>query len=177
MEETKKTAPQAESTEKAAKAEKSEKTKKTKTAKETEQLRKQLDETKDQLLRTLAEYDNYRKRTQKEKDGMYADGILQGVKTFLPAIDNLERALAAAEDSTLKEGVAMILTQMKEALKTLGVTEFGEVGEPFDPNAHAAVFHIDDENLPENSIAEVLQKGYIYKDGPIVRHATVKVAN
>ena len=160
------------------KQEKEEKNKKNKASKVKEEMQKKLDDLNNTLLHTLAEYDNYRKRTQKEKDGMYADGIMQGVKAFLPVVDNLERALAACEEqSALKDGVVMILNQMNETLKNLGVTEFGKSGEPFDPNCHAAVMHIEDENLPENSIAEVLQKGYIYKDEFVIRHATVKVAN
>ena len=176
MEEEKKTAAP-EKEEKAEKTAKKETAKKTEKSKKEKELQKKIDEVKDQLLRTLAEYDNYRKRTQKEKDGMYADGVLAGVRAFLPAMDNLERALAAEEDSAQTVGVRMILDQMKSALEKLGVTEFGEAGEPFDPNLHAAVMHVDDDALPDNSIAEVLQKGYIYKDGQVVRHATVKVAN
>ncbi len=131
----------------------------------------------EQMLRTLAEYDNYRKRTQKEKDAMYGDGIVATVKAFLPVIDNLERAIAAGEDGPFKEGVSMILHQTNEVLASMGVTLCGEVGDPFDPNFHAAVMHVEDENLPESSIAEVLQKGYVYKDGKVIRHAAVKVAN
>lgn len=159
-------------------ASKPEKAKKTKANKALDEANKKLEEMKDQMLRTLAEYDNYRKRTQKEKDSMYADGIVAGVKAFLPVIDNLERAVAAADESSaLKDGVAMILQQTANVLEGIGVKQFGEAGDPFDPNRHAAVMHIEDENLPENSVAEVLQKGYVYKDEQIVRHAAVKVAN
>ena len=160
------------------KKEKAKKSKTTKQDKELAALKEELATQKDQMLRTLAEYDNYRKRTQKEKDSMYSDGIVYAVKSFLPVIDNLERALAAAgEDSPLKEGVSMIMAQTAEVLKNMGVTQFGEVGEEFDPARHAAVMHVEDENLPESSLAEVLQKGYVYKDEQIVRHAAVKVAN
>ena len=179
MEEEKKTtaAPE-ENAEQAPKKEKAKKPKATKQDKEIEQLKEELAAQKDQMLRTLAEYDNYRKRTQKEKEAMYGDGIVSAVKNFLPVIDNLERALAAAgEDSPLKEGVSMIMMQTQEVLKNMGVTQFGEVGDEFDPARHAAVMHVDDENLPESSLAEVLQKGYVYKDEQIVRHAAVKVAN
>ena len=179
MEEEKKTtAAPAENAEQAPKKEKAKKPKATKQDKEIEQLKEELAAQKDQMLRTLAEYDNYRKRTQKEKEAMYGDGIVSAVKNFLPVIDNLERALAAAgEDSPLKEGVSMIMMQTQEVLKNMGVTQFGEVGDEFDPARHAAVMHVDDENLPESSLAEVLQKGYVYKDEQIVRHAAVKVAN
>ncbi len=159
------------------KKEKPKKPKSTKQDKEIASLKEELAAQKDQMLRTLAEYDNYRKRTQKEKEAMYGDGIVSAIKNFLPVIDNLERALAAGEDSPLKEGVNMIMQQTTEVLANMGVTQFGEVGEEFDPARHAAVMHIDDENLPESSLAEVLQKGYVYKDGQIIRHAAVKVAN
>lgn len=165
-------------TEKTEKPNKTEKTKKSKQNKQVAELESKLGELNDQMLRTLAEYDNYRKRTQKEKESMYADGIVYAVKAFLPLIDNLGRAVTAAEeDSPLKEGVAMIVKQTEDILKNIGITEFGEAGDAFDPNMHAAVMHIEDENLPENSVAEVLQKGYVYKDGQVVRHAAVKVAN
>ncbi len=157
---------------------KTKKPKSTKQDKEIASLKEELAAQKDQMLRTLAEYDNYRKRTQKEKEAMYGDGIVSAIKNFLPVIDNLERALAAAgEDSPLKEGVNMIMQQTTEVLSNMGVTQFGEIGEEFDPARHAAVMHVDDENLPESSLAEVLQKGYVYKDGQIIRHAAVKVAN
>lgn len=159
------------------KKEKPKKAKSTKQDKEIASLKEELAAQKDQMLRTLAEYDNYRKRTQKEKEAMYGDGIVNAIKNFLPVIDNLERALAVGEDSPFKEGVSMIMQQTTEVLKNMGVTQFGEVGEEFDPSRHAAVMHIDDENLPESSLAEVLQKGYVYKDGQIIRHAAVKVAN
>lgn len=157
--------------------EKTAKPKKSKQNKELEAAKEQLAASQDQLMRVLAEYDNYRKRTQKEKEAMYGDGVVAAAKSFLPVIDNLERALAAGEDSPMKEGVAMILNQTTEVLGNIGITAIGEVGEEFDPNRHAAVMHVEDENLPESSIAEVLQKGYVYKDGQIIRHAAVKVAN
>ena len=153
------------------------KPKKTIQNKELEAAKEQLAAQQEQMVRVLAEYDNYRKRTQKEKDAMYGDGIVAAVKSFLPVIDNLERAIAAGEDGSMKEGVVMILTQTAEVLGKIGVSAIGEVGEPFDPALHAAVMHVEDENLPESSIAEVLQKGYVYKDGQIIRHAAVKVAN
>lgn len=154
------------------------KPKKTKQNKALAEAEEKLATLQEQMLRTLAEYDNYRKRTQKEKEAMYADGIVYAVKGILPIIDNLERAIAAVdEDNAMKDGVSMILQQTGEVLKNIGVTQFGEAGEEFDPLRHAAVMHVEDENLPENSIVEVLQKGYVYKDDQIVRHAAVKVAN
>lgn len=177
--EEEKTVTASESTaEQTSKKEKATKPKSTKQDKEIASLKEELEAQKDQMLRTLAEYDNYRKRTQKEKESMYGDGIAYAIKCFLPVIDNLERALAAAgEDSPFKEGVSLIMEQTAEVLKNMGVTQFGEVGDEFDPGRHAAVMHIEDENLPESSLAEVLQKGYVYKDGQIIRHAAVKVAN
>ncbi len=156
---------------------KASKPKRTKQNKEVETLKGELATQQEQMMRVLAEYDNYRKRTQKEKEAMYGDGIVAAVKSFLPVIDNLERAVSAAEDSPMKEGVEMILKQTAEALEKIGVTALGEVGQPFDPALHAAVMHVEDENLPESSLAEILQKGYVYKDGQIIRHAAVKVAN
>ena len=151
---------------------------KKRTNKALEEAKAKAEQLNDTLLRTLAEYDNYRKRTQKEKESMYADGVISAIKAMLPVLDNLERALAASnEESGLGEGVKMIVSQMHEKLGTLGAVQFGEAGEAFDPNRHAAVMHIEDENLPENSVAEVLEKGYIYKDEIVIRHATVKVAN
>ena len=178
MAEEKTVAAPEETAEQTPKKEKTKKSKTTKQDKEIAALKEELAAGKDQMLRTLAEYDNYRKRTQKEKEAMYGDGIVYAVKCFLPVIDNLERALAAAgENSSLKEGVSMIMAQTTDVLKNMGVTQFGEVGDEFDPGRHAAVMHVEDENLPESSLAEVLQKGYVYKDGQIIRHAAVKVAN
>ncbi len=176
-EETKQTTtPETEQTSSQEKAQS--KTKKPRQNKALQQAEEKLATLQEQMLRTLAEYDNYRKRTQKEKEAMYADGIVYAVKNFLPIIDNLERAIAAVdEDNAMKDGVSMILQQTNEMLKNMGVTQFGEAGEEFDPQRHAAVMHIEDENLPENSIVEVLQKGYVYKEEHIVRHAAVKVAN
>jgi molecular chaperone GrpE len=139
---------------------------------------KKYNELNDTYLRMLAEYDNYRKRTQKEKDGMFFDGISKTVQTILPVIDNLERALMAqTTDEDFKSGVEMILKQFITALETLGVKEIDCLGKTFDPNYHNAIMHIDDENYGENEVIEVFQKGYIYKDETIIRHAIVKVAN
>ena len=140
-------------------------------------LQAKLQETKDQLMRTLAEYDNFRKRSQKEKDGLYADGKTDAIAKLLPVADNLERAAAAEGDAeSFKKGVEMTLKQLTDSLAALGVTAFGEPGEPFDPNLHNGVMHEDNEELPENSIAAVFMKGYKLGD-KVIRHATVKVAN
>lgn len=152
---------------------------------EKEEMQKKLDETeealkkqKDQLLRTAAEYDNYRKRTEREKAAIYSDATAAAVLEFLPVADNLERALAQQECSVddLRKGVEMVQTQLKKALEKLGVTEMGAEGEAFDPELHNAVSHIDDESAAENVVAQVYQKGYRIGD-KVVRHATVVVAN
>ena len=140
-------------------------------------LEDKLRETTDQLMRTLAEYDNFRKRSQKEKDALYADGKADVVAKLLPVADNLERAVAAEGDAeSYKKGVEMTLRQLTDSLTALGVTAFGETGEAFDPNIHNGVMHEDNGELPENSIAEVFMKGYKLGD-KVIRHATVKVAN
>lgn len=155
------------------------KPKKPKTNKAVQEAEQKAAEAKEQLLRTLAEYDNYRKRTQREKEGMYADGIISAVKAFLPVIDNLERALSAAqnEEGALKDGVQMVMDQVNACLTGMGVTPVGEKGEEFDPNKHMAVMHVEDAELGENVVKEVLQKGYIYKEEQLIRNATVVVAN
>lgn len=139
-------------------------------------LQEELDATKDTLLRLRAEYDNYRKRTVKEKEGIYSDAYVDVVKEILPIIDNLERAVAAdgsLED--LKKGVEMTMKGCQDAFAKLGIEEIDATGQ-FDPNFHNAVMHVEDENLDKNVIAEVFQKGY-KKDDKIIRHTMVKVAN
>lgn len=138
----------------------------------------QLAKQKDVLLRTAAEYDNYRKRTAREKQSVYQDATADAVKEFLPVADNLERALEQKDCSVedLRKGIEMVQKQMQEALKKLGVTELGKAGDPFDPALHSAVSHVEDEAAGENTVAKVFQKGYQI-DGKIVRHAMVQVAN
>ena len=138
----------------------------------------QLAAQKDLLLRTAAEYDNYRKRTDREKPSLYADTIAEAVAKFLPVYDNLQRALAQPDCSLedLRKGVEMVEKQMGETLEKFGVSAVGETGDPFDPAVHNAVSHVEDENLGENVVAAVLQKGYRLGDR-IIRHAMVQVAN
>ncbi len=132
----------------------------------------------DQYLRLYAEYDNFRKRTAREKDRLVGDGVAKAVGAILPAIDNLERAIAAAEDdSGMKSGVEMTLRQLLDSLKNIGVTPIGEPGEKFDPNRHEAIMHIEDPELGEDEIVEVFQRGYVYKEETIIRPAVVKTAN
>lgn len=139
---------------------------------------KKYNELNDTYLRMLAEYDNYRKRTQKEKEGMFADGIVKATSTILPVIDNLERALMAeSADAEFKNGVELIKKQFITALESLGIKEIECQGKEFDPKLHNAIMHIDDEQYGENEVVEVFQKGYVYKEDIIIRHAIVKVAN
>ena len=139
---------------------------------------KQLETVKDQHTRLAAEYDNYRKRTTKEKDNIYQDAKANTIKAFLAVYDNLERAAAAegGEDSPHKKGLEMIFAQFKDILAKQGVTEIEEKGQPFDPEKHNAVMHIDDENYGENEVAQVFQAGFAMGD-KIIRHAIVQVAN
>jgi molecular chaperone GrpE len=178
---------EAESTEKTAKAAKAKKEpkKKEKTftltreqMESAELAAKQLVSVKDQFTRLTAEYDNYRKRTTKEKESIYQDAKIDTIKEFLAVYDNLERAVAADADpdSPHRKGLEMIFNQYREILKKLGVTEMDAKGKPFDPNCHNAVMHIDDENLGENVVADVFQAGFMLGD-KVLRFATVRVAN
>lgn len=139
-----------------------------------EELKKQ----KELLLRTAAEYDNYRKRSEREKSAVYADATSAAVAEFLSVADNLERALAQKDCGIedLRKGVEMVDTQLKGALAKLGVTEMGAIGDAFNPDLHNAVSHVEDENAGDNTIVQVFQKGYQMGD-KVVRHAMVQVAN
>ena len=185
VEETSETAPEQEAVPAEEPAEKKTKKKKEKgitfTREQVEQMElavKQLDSVKDQFTRLSAEYDNYRKRTTKEKDNIYQDAKADTVKAFLDVYDNLERAAATPgdEDSPHKKGLEMIFQQYKTILEKLGVTEIEAKGQPFDPEKMNAVMHIDDENLGENEVAQVFQAGFQMGD-KIVRYAIVQVAN
>ena len=132
---------------------------------------------KEQFLRLAAEYDNYRKRTAKEKEGLWADAKADTVQAFLPVYDNLERALKQeTADEAYKKGVEMIMNQLKEIFAKLGITEIDAQGKPFDPNLHNAVMHIEDENLEENVVAQVFQSGFMLGE-KVIRFAMVQVAN
>ena len=131
----------------------------------------------DSYLRLAAEYDNFRKRSQREKDNLYTDIRAETVGKFLPVYDNLERALKQeTADDAFKKGVEMTMTGLVEILKKLEVTVYGAPGDLFDPNLHNAVMHIEDEKFGENIISQELQKGYMYRDS-VVRHSMVQVAN
>lgn len=142
-----------------------------------EKLQKQIDELNDKLLRTLAEYDNYRKRSIKEKDAIYPQAKADTVEKFLPIIDNFERAMQTeCSDEAFKKGIEMIFQSFIKTMTDLSVEEIGKEGETFNPDLHNAVMHVEDENYGENVVAQVLQKGYKIGDR-VVRYAMVKVAN
>ncbi len=143
---------------------------------ENEELNASLLELQDRYTRMLAEYDNFRKRAQKEREGVYNDAVSDVLQSVLQIKDSLEMALRYADDSQLSQGLSMTLNKFGEILSKLGVEEFGTVGEEFDPNIHNGVLHCEDETLGEQIIAEVLQKGY-KKGEKIIRYAMVKVAN
>ena len=149
-------------------------------AEKTEEAKPKTDELaaeKDKYLRLCAEYDNFRKRSQKEKDAIYADVRASTLTSFLPVYDNLVRALnQPTEDEAYKKGVEMIMTQFKATMEKLGVTEMDCLGKKFDPAFHNAVMHVDDEEKGENEIVEVFQLGFMLGD-KVVRFAMVKVAN
>ena len=131
----------------------------------------------DRYLRLCAEYDNFRKRSQKEKDALYGDIKANVVSSILPVYDNLERALAApTEDEAYRKGVEMIMTQFNTTLEKLGVTPIPDVGEKFNPELHNAVMHVEDEEKGENEIVEVFQKGFACGE-KVIRPSMVKVAN
>ena len=146
-------------------------------ATEFEKAQQALAQEHDSYLRLGAEYDNYRKRSQKEKESLYTDIRSETVEKFLPVYDNLERALAQeTQDAAFKKGVEMTMNQLVSVMEKLGVVSFGAAGEAFDPQLHNAVMHVEDEALGENVIAEVFQKGFKVGD-KVVRFAMVKVAN
>ena len=146
-------------------------------APELEALQASLAEQEDKFLRLVAEFDNFRRRTQKEKEGVWADATASAVKALLPVYDNLERALKQdTADEAFKKGVEMTMNQLREVLKKLGVEEIPALGETFDPNVHNAVMHVEDESAGENTVVEVFQTGFKSGD-KVVRFAMVKVAN
>ena len=141
-----------------------------------EQLAKVLADANDKYLRLAAEYDNYRKRSAREKDAVYAETVAATIGAFLPVIDNLERAVAFSDTDGLKEGLELTMKQLSEVLSKLKITAVDPAGQPFDPNLHNAVMHVEDESVGENTVVDVLQKGYMI-DGRVIRHAMVRVAN
>ena len=145
--------------------------------KEKDKFEQQIEDLTDRLKRSMAEFDNYRKRTEKEKSSMYIIGAKDIVEKMLPIVDNFERGLAQApEDDPFAEGMKMIYKQLTTTLDDLGVKPIEAVGKEFNPDFHNAVMHVEDESVGENIVVEELQKGYTYK-GFVVRHSMVKVAN
>lgn len=189
QEETPETQPEQESSpEETPEAETSEKTEKkgkkkkyTFTQEQVEQMElaaKQLESLKDQFVRQTAEYENYRKRTAKEKESLYQDAKADTIKEFLAVYDNLERAASTTgdDDSPHKKGLEMIFQQYKDILTKMGVTEIDALGTEFDPETMNAVMHVEDEALGENIVAQVFQAGF-QLNGKVIRHAIVQVAN
>ena len=144
--------------------------------KELEELQKKLDEKNDQYVRFYAEYDNFRKRTARERDNIYNDAYADALKALFPVVDNLTRAAQYTGGEEVAKGVAMTLQSVNDTLAKLGVVPVGKVGETFDPNLHNAVLHVEDETKGEGEIVEVLQAGYKRGDR-VLRYAMVKVAN
>ena len=141
------------------------------------ELRNQVDEWKDSYLRLMADYDNFRKRTAREKETCYTSAKAETIKHLLPVYDNIERAVNnPTSDEAYKKGIEMIFQQLKDIFGALGVTEIEVEGAKFDPEKHNAVMHIEDDAFEENSVAEVFQRGFEI-DGLVIRHAVVKVAN
>lgn len=179
-EKTENTAEQAENevaAEKEAKTKAPKKEKKSKKDAEIEKLKEELEKKNDILLRTAAEFDNYKKRTERERAGVAEYARAGIIKKLLPIIDNIERAAGADKESPeYLKGIELIVKQFETLAGNLELTETAKAGDTFDPTLHEAVMHIEDENLGENVIAEVLQKGYKTGD-TVVRHAMVKVAN
>lgn len=140
----------------------------------------QIEELTDRLKRTMAEFDNFRKRTEKEKSAMYEIGAKDIIEKLLPVVDNFERGLTTIpegeEKSAFADGMDKIYKQLMKMLEETGVQAIEAVGQPFNPDYHNAVMHVEDENLDENIVAEEFQKGYLYRDS-VVRHSMVKVAN
>ena len=139
-----------------------------------------IEELTDRLTRQMAEFDNFRKRTEKEKSQMYEIGAKDIIEKILPVVDNFERGLGSVpeeeKDAPFVEGMEKIYKQLMTTLESVGVKPIEAVGQEFDPNFHNAVMHVEDEELGENIVAEELQKGYMYRDA-VVRHSMVKVAN
>ena len=139
-----------------------------------------LAEANDKYMRLFAEYDNYRKRSAKEREGVYSDAYIDAVKDILPVLDNMERALqyrdAQGDGDNMAKGLEMIMKSFADSLAKMGVTEIAAAGQTFDPNLHNAIMHIDDEQFGESEIVEVFMKGYV-KGDKVIRHSVVKVAN
>lgn len=148
--------------------------------KKKDKMEEKIEELEDRVKRQMAEFDNFRKRTEKEKSHMYEVGARDVIEKILPVVDNFERGLASVPEDQKENpvivGMDKIYSQLMTTLTDLGVEPIEAVGEEFDPNYHNAVMHVEDEELGENVVAEEFQKGYMYKD-TVIRHSMVKVAN
>ena len=144
--------------------------------KQIEALQAELAEKADQHLRLAAEYDNFRRRSAKEREGVYADAFGEALAILFPVVDNLERAAQYSDGENVAKGVALTLKSVRETLEKLGVTEIDPIGADFDPNLHNAVMHVEDDTVGESVVVEVLQKGYV-RGERVLRYAMVKVAN
>ena len=162
--------------EKTAKNEKCDKKKVKALEAELAEVKKQAEETNEKYLRMLAEYDNFRKRSAKERESVYGDAYTDALTSILPVLDNLERAEGCTDAEGLSKGLELTLKSFRETLEKMGVKEIEAVGKTFDHNLHNAVFHIEDESYGENEIVEVLMKGYT-KGDKVIRYSMVKVAN
>lgn len=145
---------------------------------EAEKIKKDLENTKNLLLRTAAEYDNFRKRSEREKDSIYSNAIASAVKSILPLADSLDAAVKASEKESeeYKKGIELLSNQMQKALSSLEVEAFGNVGDDFDPNLHHAISHSESEEEKQNFVSLIFQKGYKIGD-KIIRPAMVQVTN
>lgn len=144
---------------------------------ELETLQKAKDELYDKYLRTLAEYDNFRKRSQREKDAIYGDATVETVKKLLPVLDSFERALGyECKDEEFKKGIVLIQNTLSEVFENIGVKEIPAMDQQFDPNLHEAVMHLDNPAYGENVVTDVYRKGYMLGD-KVIRHTMVIVAN
>ena len=154
-----------------------EKKKKTKKSdKLLEEKQAEIDELNNKYLRLAAEYDNFRRRSAKEREGIYGDAYADAMAAIMPVIDNLERAAMYNDAEKVRAGLELTFKSFADTLEKLGIKSFGEAGETFDPNIHNAVMHVEDEEKGEGEIVEVFQKGYI-KGDKVIRYAMVKVAN
>ena len=145
---------------------------------ETKKLKKELSETKELLLRTAAEYDNFRKRSEREKTSIYGDATSKAVSAILPLADSLDAALNSSDTQSeeYKKGIELLQNQLKSCFSKLSVEPFGDVGDGFDPNLHNAISHVEEESDKQNFVSTVFQKGYKIGD-KIIRHAMVQVTN
>ena len=137
---------------------------------------KKAEELNEKYMRMLAEYDNFRKRSAKERESVYSDAYTDALTSLLPVLDNLERAEGCTDAEGLSKGLELTLKSFRETLEKMGVKEIESMGKQFDPNVHNAVFHVDDDSFGENEIVEVLMKGYT-KGDKVIRYSMVKVAN